>query len=62
MSYQKTKDDYLIASAFAKINLHLEILGLRNDGYHELSMVMQSIDLFDQLKMQLSGDDKIILT
>ncbi len=61
MSNQKTKNDYLIASAFAKINLHLEILGLRNDGYHELSMVMQSIDLFDQLKMQLSGDDNIIL-
>ncbi len=61
MSNQKTKANYLISSAFAKINLHLEILGLRNDGYHELSMVMQSIDLFDQLKMQLSGDDKIIL-
>ncbi len=58
---QKTTNDYLIASAFAKINLHLEILGLRNDGYHELSMLMQSIDLFDQLKMQLSGDDKIVL-
>ena len=61
MSNQTTEQDYLIASAFAKINLHLEILGLRNDGYHELSMVMQSIDLFDQLEMQLSGDDRIIL-
>ena len=33
----------------AKINLHLEVLGLRPDGFHELSMVMQSIDLQDQL-------------
>ncbi len=62
MPNQKTQNDYLIAYAFAKINLHLEILGLRNDGYHELSMVMQSIDLFDQLKMQSSRDDKITLS
>ncbi len=61
MSNQNTKNDYLIASAFAKINLHLEILGLRNDGYHELSMVMQSIDLCDQLRMKSSDDNKIIL-
>ena len=61
MSDQRTKNEHLIASAFAKINLHLEILGLRNDGYHELSMVMQSINLFDQLKMQLSRDDRITL-
>ena len=34
-------------SAPAKINLHLEVLGLRGDGFHELAMVMQSIDLAD---------------
>jgi 4-diphosphocytidyl-2-C-methyl-D-erythritol kinase len=32
----------------AKINLHLEILGDRPDGYHELAMVMQSISLSDR--------------
>ena len=31
----------------AKINLHLEVLGLRDDGFHELSMVMQTLDLAD---------------
>jgi 4-diphosphocytidyl-2-C-methyl-D-erythritol kinase len=31
----------------AKINLHLEVLGLRADGFHELAMVMQSIELLD---------------
>ena len=35
----------------AKINLHLEILGLREDCYHELAMVMQSIDLFDKITL-----------
>ncbi len=33
--------------AYAKLNLTLDILGKREDGYHELNMVMQSIDLTD---------------
>ena len=36
----------------AKINLHLEILGKRKDGYHELAMLMQSIDLVDYLEIE----------
>ena len=36
----------------AKINLSLDILGKRNDGYHELKMIMQSIDLFDELFLE----------
>lgn len=35
----------------AKINLHLEVLGLRPDGFHELAMVMQTIDLSDRLTL-----------
>lgn len=45
----------------AKINLHLEVLGLRADGYHELAMLMQSIDLADQLHFQDSADGQITL-
>lgn len=33
--------------AYAKLNLTLDILGRRDDGYHEMKMVMQSIDLHD---------------
>lgn len=36
----------------AKINLTLDILGKREDGYHEVSMVMQSIGLHDTLEME----------
>ena len=36
----------------AKINLYLEILGLRTDGYHELAMILQSIDLADQIDLR----------
>ena len=35
----------LTETAFAKINLGLDILGLRPDKYHEVSMVMQSVSL-----------------
>ena len=35
--------------AFAKVNLTLEILGKRRDGYHNLASVMQTVDLFDTI-------------
>ena len=49
-------------SAPAKINLHLEVLGLRGDGFHELAMVMQSIDLADQLDCENSADGRLTLS
>jgi len=49
-------------SAPAKINLHLEVLGLRPDGFHELAMVMQSIDLADELACANTADGALHLT
>lgn len=40
--------------ANAKINLTLDILGKRPDGYHEVSMVMQEVSLHDTLTMERS--------
>jgi len=34
------------------VNLHLALLGLRDDGFHELAMVMQAIDLCDELMLE----------
>lgn len=39
----------LSIKAYAKINLFLNIKGLRDDGYHDLEMVMQSIKLHDNI-------------
>ena len=36
----------------AKVNLTLEILGKRADGYHEISTVLQAVDLFDRLTVE----------
>ena len=40
----------------AKINLCLHVLGRRLDGYHELAMAMQRVDLNDIVNIQLGGD------
>ncbi len=41
--------------ASAKVNLVLEVLGKRPDGYHELSTVMQAVDLFDRLTVEAAA-------
>ena len=46
----------------AKINLHLEVLGKRKDGYHELAMLMQSINLEDYLEIELNASGRINLS
>ena len=43
----------------AKINLYLEIIGNRPDGYHELAMILQSIDLADQIEFILPALNNI---
>jgi 4-diphosphocytidyl-2-C-methyl-D-erythritol kinase len=41
--------------AYAKINLTLDILGKREDGYHDIASVMQTIDVSDKLRFMSSG-------
>ena len=38
--------------ALAKINLGLDILGKREDGYHEVRMIMQTIQMYDVLEIK----------
>lgn len=41
--------DYINLKARAKINLTLDITGVRDDGYHNLKMIMQTVDLYDKV-------------
>ncbi len=41
--------------SFAKVNLHLEVLGPRPDGYHELRTIFQSVDLCDLVSLEVEG-------
>ena len=47
--------------AFAKINLRLDILGKRSDGFHELRTIFQTISLHDELRMRASRHQGISL-
>ena len=48
--------------ALAKINLALDILGRRADGYHELRMVMQTVSLCDVITVEEGGTGFTLLT
>ncbi len=42
--------------AYAKINLGLQVLGNRPDGYHEVDMIMQSVSLADEIEFTAAED------
>lgn len=48
--------------AFAKINLGLDVIRRREDGYHDVRMIMQTIQMYDQLEMEKKGSKGIALT
>lgn len=47
--------DEITLKALAKINLGLDVVRRREDGYHEVRMIMQTIHLYDLLEIQRSG-------
>lgn len=46
----------MIEKAYAKLNLSLDVLGKNDNGYHDLRMVMQTVEFGDDLDVQLSKD------
>ena len=42
----------MLVKAYAKINLSLDVVGKREDGYHLLKMIMQNIELYDLLNIK----------
>lgn len=45
--------------AYAKVNIGLDVLRRRPDGYHELKMIMQTVDLFDDLTFERADEPGI---
>ena len=52
----------IFEKAPAKINLSLDVLHKRSDGYHEVEMVMTMVDLADRIEMQELSRDTIIIS
>ena len=44
----------------AKLNLTLEVIGKREDGFHDLASVAVSLDLADEIRLSIGGTDRII--
>lgn len=49
----------LVKNANAKINLGLDVLRRREDGYHDVKMIMQMVDLYDTLTFESRKDEEI---
>ena len=54
--------DSIRLKARAKINLGLDVLGKREDGYHEVRMVMQTIGIYDRLILTKIPEEEICIT
>ena len=51
----------VIQKAYAKINIGLDVLRRREDGYHELKMIMQTVDICDDLIIEKTADPGILI-
>lgn len=52
------RHESVTVKAYGKLNLMLDVTGRREDGYHELETVMQSVDIFDTLTLSVNGTDQ----
>ena len=52
----------LFEPAFAKINLTLDVLGKRDDGFHDIKTVMQTISLRDDVEIDVATGKPWVLT
>lgn len=52
----------LALKTYAKINLSLDVIGRREDGYHEVKMIMHAIDLCDEMRVRLIPADSWEIT
>lgn len=48
----------LIDKAYGKINLYLDVTGKRQDGFHEVKSIMNSVSLYDEIEIELSDSDR----
>ena len=49
-------------SAMSKVNLGLDVIKRRDDGYHEVRMIMQTLNLCDELYIDERDDDQILIS
>ena len=54
--------DKIDVKALAKINIGLDVTGIRDDGYHEVKMIMQTVNLFDKITISKVTEPAVSMT
>lgn len=52
--------DKLQLKAYGKINLGLDVIRKRPDGYHDLDMIMQMVDVYDDVIIEKKQEKKLL--
>lgn len=52
----------VVLKAYGKVNLGLDVVRRRDDGYHEVRMIMQTVGLFDRLELKKTSGDSVTLS
>ncbi len=53
--------DFITLKAYAKINLALDVIGKRADGYHDVRMIMQTVKLYDKVSIKRTTNTDIVI-
>jgi 4-diphosphocytidyl-2-C-methyl-D-erythritol kinase len=51
----------IVEKAYAKVNLFINVIGTRSDGYHYLEMINAKVDLFDTLKIEKTDSPGLVI-
>ncbi len=58
----RSTDEKVVLKAYGKVNLGLDVARRRDDGYHEVRMIMQTVGLFDRLELKKTSGDSVTLS
>lgn len=53
--------EYINLKAYAKINLGLDVIGILDNGYHNVRMIMQSVDIFDKVNIYRTNGRNVMM-
>ncbi len=54
--------DFIEKKSYGKLNIALDVIRKREDGYHDMKMVMQTINIFDIIKIEKNDSKKITIS
>lgn len=57
--YRQNAGNGYFVQSYAKINLTLDVLARRSNGYHDLVTIMQTIDLYDTICLRATDDEQV---